>query len=239
MFDTFFGLKLAHFIFSAAEQFSVNLQAKDITIQEAIHGAELLVCHLKAQRTESKFNQFYDQIVELSSNLTEPPKLPRYRKIPRRYDRGGLEVLLVSAANGELEQGHQIPEALSSYMEADVDQACLKVQLLMIPDMIKTAFDGSIRKVTTIRTLADAMNKSEIYKGMLSEVDKLLKLCFTFPVTSATAERAFSSLCRIKTFLRSTMTHCRLNNLFCCIFTSMTDMLDLSSIAKQFVSINS
>ena len=29
---------------------------------------------------------------------------------------------------------------------------------------------------------------------MLSEVDKLLKMHFTFPVTSATAERAFSSL---------------------------------------------
>ena len=76
----------------------------------------------------------------------------------------------------------------------------------MIPGMIKTAFDGSIKKVTTLRTLTDAMNKSEIYKGMLSEVDKLLKVYFMFPVTSATAERAFSSLHRIKTFLRSTMT---------------------------------
>lgn len=65
----------------------------------------------------------------------------------------------------------------------------------MIPDMIKTAFDGSIKKVTIMRTLTDAMNKSEIYKGMLGEVDKLLKMYFTFPVTSATAERAFSSLC--------------------------------------------
>jgi len=67
----------------------------------------------------------------------------------------------------------------------------------MIPDMIKTAFDGSVKKVTIMRTLTDAMNKSEVYKGMLSEVDKLLKMHFTFPVTSATAERTFSSLCRI------------------------------------------
>ena len=82
-----------------------------------------------------------------------------------------LELLLLSAANGEW---FQIPEALSSYMEGDVDQACLKTQLLMIPDMIKTAFDGSIKKVTIMRTLTGAMNKSEIYKDMLSEVDKLL-----------------------------------------------------------------
>ena len=113
-----------------------------------------------------------------------------------------LELLLLSAANGAQ---FQIPEALSSYMEGDVDQARLKIQLLMIPDMIKTAFDGSVKKVTIMRTLTDAMNNSEVYRGMLSEVDKLY---YTFPVTSATANRAFSSLCRIKTFLRSTMTHC-------------------------------
>lgn len=45
------------------------------------------------------------------------------------------------------------------------------------------------------------MNESP---GMLSEVDKLLNIYFTFPVTSATAERSFSSLRRIKTYLRST-----------------------------------
>ena len=136
-------------------------------------------------------------------------------------------------------QGY-LSEALSSYIKGDIDQARLKIQLLMIPDMIKTAFDGSIKKVTTLRTLTDALNKSDIYKGMLSEVDKLLKVYFTFPVTSATAERAFSSLRRIKTFLRSTMTQCRLNNLFMLyVHTNVTDTLDLTQIAKEFVSVNS
>ena len=70
------------------------------------------------------------------------------------------------------------------------------------------------------------MEQSAIYKDMLSEVDKVLKIFFTFPVTSATAERSFSSLRRLKTLLRSTMTHCRLNNLFMLyIHTSKTDAL--------------
>ena len=242
-------MKLAHLIFSAAEQFSINLQAKNITVQEAIHGAELLVHHLKSNRTESKFDLFYDQVIKQSLTLIEQPKLPRYRKIPRRFDEGenphryvepkaryrhiyyealelvageverrfdqpdlrvikDLEALLLSAANSELGQGCMLSEAPTSFLNGDVDQSRLEIQLLMIPDMIKTAFDGSIKKVTTMRTL------NEIYKGMLSEVDKLLPIYFTFPVTSATAERAFSSLHRIKTFLRSTITHCCLNNLF-------------------------
>ena len=35
-FDIFFGLKLAYLIFSAAEQVSIDIQAKDITVQEAV-----------------------------------------------------------------------------------------------------------------------------------------------------------------------------------------------------------
>ena len=56
-----------HFIFSAAEQFSVNLQAKDCAVQEAIHGAELLVCHLKSNRTESKIDFILYMIKSLNN----------------------------------------------------------------------------------------------------------------------------------------------------------------------------
>ena len=72
----------------------------------------------------------------------------------------------------------------------------------MLPDMIKTAFAGDVLiKVTNVRTIANAIQQSEIYKleGNLSEIDKALKICFTFSVTSATAEGLFSSLRRIKT----------------------------------------
>lgn len=55
MFDTFSGLKLAHLIFSTCEQLSINLQSVDITIQEAIDSAQLLVKHLKSQQAECKF----------------------------------------------------------------------------------------------------------------------------------------------------------------------------------------
>ena len=54
-FDTFFSLKLAYLVFYAAEQLSINLQAKDTTIQEAIKGAELLTTHLKSLRNDAHF----------------------------------------------------------------------------------------------------------------------------------------------------------------------------------------
>ena len=55
-FDTYFGLKLSYLLFSVTEQLSINLQAKDITIQEAVSGAKLLVSHLKSLRTDAKYN---------------------------------------------------------------------------------------------------------------------------------------------------------------------------------------
>ena len=65
-------------------------------------------------------------------------------------------------------------------MGRDFDQERLKCQLSLIPDMIKTATDGTINKVTHIRTIADIMQRSSIYQGMLSEVFKLLKLFSRF-----------------------------------------------------------
>ncbi|KAF0746969.1 zinc finger MYM-type protein 1-like [Aphis craccivora] len=47
----------------------------------------------------------------------------------------------------------------------------------------------------------------------MPNVKKLLPLFATLPVTSATPERTFSVLKRLKTYLRATMTEERLNDL--------------------------
>ena len=51
------------------------------------------------------------------------------------------------------------------------------------------------------------MQTLAIFRGMLSEIDKLLKIYFTFPATSVTSERSFvykdlfMSDCRLNLFL--------------------------------------
>ena len=62
----------------------------------------------------------------------------------------------------------------------------------------------------------------------------------TVPVTTATAERSFSALRRIKTYLRSTMSEERLNNLMLLhMHKELSDNLDISEVAQIFVSANS
>ena len=54
-----------------------------------------------------------------------------------------------------------------------------------------------------------------------------------------TAERSFSCLLRLKTYLRSTMAQERLNHLLILsIRQDETDLIDLRSIARDFVSLN-
>ena len=278
-FETYFGLQFVYLLFAPAEQFSTNVQAVDITVQEAVRGARLLVSHLKSLRTETMFNRFYDQTLKGSQPLTEEPKLPRNHKLPKRLDSGSsahqyqsakdlyrhayyealdlvseevtrrfeqedlfiikeIEVLMIKCANGDFQD--IVPESIKDFLKDDVDLARLRIQLCMLPDMIKAAFNSSVKQVTNVRTIASAMLESDVYQKMLTEVDKLLVLYFTFPVTTSTAERSFSSLRRLKSYLRNTMNASRLNNLFLLhVYKSRTDALDLVTIAKKFVAANS
>ena len=107
-----------------------------------------------------------------------------------------FEYLLLSAANGNVTE---ISDSVSKFIEGDIDKSQLLIQLPVVQDIIKTAMDG---RTTNLRTISQAMDKS------------ILKILFTIPITSATAERRFSSLQRWKTFLYSMMTQGRLNNVF-------------------------
>ena len=58
-------------------------------------------------------------------------------------------------------------------------------------------------------------------------------------MATATAERTFSSLRRLKTYLRSTMTQIRLNNItLTYTHRDRLERVDLTDIAKKFISSN-
>jgi len=59
------------------------------------------------------------------------------------------------------------------------------------------------------------------------------------PASSAEAERSFSALRRLKTWLRSTMTQLRLNFLtVCTVHQELLDLIDVNALIEQFVSRN-
>ena len=62
-------------------------------------------------------------------------------------------------------------------------------------------------------TYRELKEKTVIYKSIFSQTSRLLQLLLVIPDTSATAERSFSSLRHVKTYLLTTMKQERLNHL--------------------------
>lgn len=84
--------------------------------------------------------------------------------------------------------------------------------------------------------VCDALKNNAMYRELLPSVHNLLRFFLTVPVTSSTSERSFSALKRLFTYLRSSMTEIRLNNcLLLHIHRDITDSLDLTTAAKEFV----
>ena len=146
-----------------------------------------------------------------------------------------LKSLLLKAANGDVCSKELIEELKQSFYKDDLDADRLRKQLLLLIDVIKHG-TPLVKKVTIVRTICDAMNVQTAHKATLSEVHKLLWLYLTFPLTSTAAERTFSALRRLLTYLRSTMMEKRLNNcLLLHIHKDVTDSIDLVEIAKEFI----
>lgn len=57
------------------------------------------------------------------------------------------------------------------------------------------------------------MNQVRSYKVGFKELKKVIELIVVIPVSSASAERSFSTMRRVKTYFRSTMKSSRLNDL--------------------------
>ena len=73
----------------------------------------------------------------------------------------------------------------------DLQMDRLSSQLTMLPDLVRTVSDQQqygIKKVASIGTLIDLMNANTFSKTFLNEVDHLLRIYLTIPMTSATAE---------------------------------------------------
>ena len=282
-FSVYFGLKLSFLVFSATEQVSKALQAKDTTVQEALTSVKAAELFVQRHKNDEWFEMFYDTAVTEAERYSIVPTLPRYRRPPSRLDDGArphvysspkeyfrrqyyevldmvngeisrfdqkslmipkaIEELLLGASKTTGTEEISIPDILINAYSEDINMAKLKLQLCMLPDLLKTYANSQNvpnLSVTSLRTISEVFHVLPLSKDMLSEIDILLRIYFTIPITTATAERSFSVLRRIKTYLRSTMSESRLNNvmlLHC--HKDITDSLDNVNIAKTFIAVNS
>ena len=105
---------------------------------------------------------------------------------------------------------------------------------------LSTKMDGNVTKSTTVMDVVSFVRDlPEESRDILNLVVSLLKLSLVQPSTNASSERCFSTLRRIKNYLRSRTGQMRLNHLMIMsIYREELDHLSIDEIVEDFIMNN-
>ncbi len=94
--------------------------------------------------------------------------------------------------------------------------------------------EGSAPSVSCLKEILSSLSLAQ--RSIIDVVCRAFQLLLIMPATNATSERSFSAMCRIKNYMRSTMTQARLNHLRVLQYHhEHTDALDLKKVATDFI----
>ena len=185
--------------------------------------------------------------------------LPRRKKIPKRLDDGSENAFQATSKDLNRVQFFQAIESAvmdlhERFHSSDLDQYNLLASALTTgnvnPSIIDEYPELSSRLPQELRFFQTKFRGSTIedfrliiknmvpeVRAMFPQVERLLRLCLTSQASSCSAERSFSALRRLKSWLRSTMTQKRLNHVMVChVHRNLLEKLDCREVAQTFVN---
>ncbi|CAF0953813.1 unnamed protein product [Adineta steineri] len=153
-----------------------------------------------------------------------------------------VEKFILNVSNNPVYDPDDLIQEIMEFCDGDIDIQRLKAEVHMIYDFFKSTINTNqmkIKQITKISTICEILNSCNVGKQMFREFDKLIKLHLTLPVSTGSAERAFSTLNRLKTVLRNSMTQSRLNHcLLANIYKEKLDEIDPYQIMSKFIASN-
>ncbi|KAK0144264.1 Zinc finger MYM-type protein 1 [Merluccius polli] len=259
---TILGLVLGQEIFLKLEGLNRSLQGRAVTIGGMLKAVECTKKALVAGRTDDAFMSLYSRAVELTTSFDlESIKLPHVRKASNRYggpakshipssveeyfrvqffcasdtavtqldDRFHQEGLGYLAKLEEHLLTGKCHEAVARYPELDAE--LLQVQLAMMKASYQ--FTSCQEASQLLTTMVPEVRR------LFNQVETLIRLLLVVPASSCEAERSFSALRRLKTWLRSTMTQCRLNGVSVChVHREKLQAINREQIAVAFIGMS-
>ena len=163
-----------------------------------------------------------DLITSCVSNRFDQPGYKTYAKVQN---------LLKAATSQPYEEEMRF---IISFYGSDFNSFLLSTHLEIFSQNFQQA-----TKVTFPGVIDFFCNYSATQVTLMSEVSKLVRLLLVMPATNAQSERSFSTVRRLKTCLRSSMTQQRLNHLMLLhIHKYHTNNLDLIDVAHDFIDGN-
>jgi len=133
-------------------------------------------------------------------------------------------VLLYILLTGVVDQ-----DVTASYPELNAVSASLDIELRMFRHQY--IYTSATEAIQIMRNLQPAI------QDLFPALKEYMKLLLVNPASSATAERSFSSLRRLKTWLINSMGHTRLNSCaVCSVHVEVLDGTDVLKLAEDFIS---
>ena len=122
-------------------------------------------------------------------------------------------------------------EVLAFYGD-DFDASELSTQL----EVFSSGFTSENERVTIKQIIFFLRSLSVGQRAFYKQVCRIAHIILIMPATNAASERSFSTMKRVKTYLRSTMGQGRLNHLMTLnIYKDEVQNLDLKIVANEYV----
>ena len=265
---TLVSLQMARTILAPLDRLNRRLQSETCTVTDLLQSVKLTketVASLRetADETIGGFLKKVDTVAEL-----EPVSLPRRRRPPARltgdaaahHPTSVTEYLrhqfftMLDRTSAQLDERFGQPgvkehEKMEGLLLGDFSLANIAGRLSDSPwkgDLSAEDLAAQLSVVFRRRRPSHLLDAVPILRDMgcnarelFPEVLKLVQLLLTLPASSATAERSFSALRRLKTWLRSTMTQARVNAVALChVHRQRLDAIDPDRVANTFASLN-
>ena len=241
-FEFIIGLVTTEHILQSIVHLTTYLQSKSCDLVEAVRECKLIIDQLSDERNDdSVWDALFDKAVTMADTIEVLPSMPR--RIGRQVNRANhpadtpsqywkralycpfLDYFIAELTgrlldNSDRFQGQNLIPARLEWLTAECIDKLYETYRHDLTDNQGT-FNSEVQRWQRRWSSPDVIEKPKSLKASLSVTNKelypsifaIFAILVTMPVTTSTTERSFSSLRRLKTYLRSTMVQDRLSSL--------------------------
>lgn len=263
-FDFLFLTNLMISIFDRVELLNAELQRVTLSFQEAQNKIKNVRASIQEQRNIGFDTVWYESKIKSNELGLKEKNETRIRKPNKRFIEGSeshifsdiqdeyralfYEIIDVTLVSLDRRFQKNVIEHLSSverfiigketshkdiiqFYGSDFDGDKLKLHRDMFLDVAKSR-NVPIKNAENVLKL---IRNDDALSQMLPELKKLLCIMLVISVSSCTSERSFSALRRLKTYIRSTMSQPRLNDISL-LHVHHDEELNLDIVANEFIN---
>ncbi|CAI6354239.1 unnamed protein product [Macrosiphum euphorbiae] len=261
-FEFIFCLKLMKLVFELTNSLSQHFQKKNANFSTISILTAATIVELQSLRSDDSFDKIWTETEQLASKESiSSPTIPRIRTIPSRL--GGGETLISRNVASYFKTNIYFPvldivihDIETKFAENNLKilialQNCLSTRnhrdedILEVCNTYNINFDDLKAELKLFGKMCSSTNIDEHFEahltlylekdliGSFDNIYLLYKIFLSIPMSSASSERSFSSLRRLKTFTRNTIGQERLSSL-AILHIEKTFEINFDTIIDQF-----